>query len=118
MRALNILIVDDEPTILLVLRTLLELRGHTVLTAERSDAARVIAGEHSLDVALIDKRLPGGGLQLAQELAARAPLAGRVVLMSGDGAATEESLGGLPLIGKPFDYDQVVARLEQVGTNA
>ena len=64
-----ILIVDDEQVVRSVLARLLEEEGRLVLTAPSGDEALKLARQHTLDVALVDKNLPGeSGLDVARAL--------------------------------------------------
>ena len=55
----NILIVDDEPVVLDVLRRLLEEQGRGIALAGTPDEAIRIAERGPLEVALVDKNLVG-----------------------------------------------------------
>jgi two-component system, cell cycle response regulator CpdR len=111
MATLRFLIVDDEAAIGMVLKRMLERRGHVVITAADADSARAQSMQ-SYNAAAIDRQLPGNGEKLAEELNARADLRGRVVLMTGG----EVGKSSLPVVKKPFDYDELVERLEALAT--
>jgi DNA-binding NtrC family response regulator len=55
----NVLIVDDEPNMLLVMRMALEEVGFAVHAAERVDDALAILPATELDVILTDLKMPG-----------------------------------------------------------
>ena len=81
----TILIVDDDPAVLVVIKTILTTAGYRVLLAgEGEDAIRLAGQKHiHIDVALLDVRLPGiHGTQLAGELLSLRPNV-RVLFMSG-----------------------------------
>jgi two-component system cell cycle sensor histidine kinase/response regulator CckA len=64
-----ILVVDDEQVVRTVLARLLEEEGRLVLTAGSGEQALKLARQHTLDVALVDKNLPGeSGLDVARSL--------------------------------------------------
>ena len=69
---IRILVVDDEPDILLVLSALLERWGHYVKTFDKpAQALEHIASEDvHYDLVITDYRMPGGisGLDLAKQL--------------------------------------------------
>ena len=52
------LVVEDDPTIRLVLRTNLENDGHRVLEAESAEAALLMIQDEAPDIVLVDLRLP------------------------------------------------------------
>ena len=55
----RILIVDDEPGILANLEAFFEDEGFAVITAATGEAAVAILQNQSVDVAIVDMRLPG-----------------------------------------------------------
>ncbi len=54
-----VLVVDDDPSARLLVRTVLEHAGHDVLEAGDAEQARAIFGERVPDLTLIDLSLPG-----------------------------------------------------------
>ena len=70
---IRILVVDDEPDILLGLNALLEQRGHHVKTFHKAASALehlTSAGGPQYDLLITDYRMPGGmsGLDLAKRV--------------------------------------------------
>jgi DNA-binding NtrC family response regulator len=130
----TILVVDDEPAIAMLCKTILQQAGFSVLDADGSSAALKICTQHegSIDLLLTDLILPPPGFQLASssnqfphvhghELAVRALRIRkdlRVILMSGniegDLAGYGIRLGSLPFLPKPFDLQAMVALVQQV----
>ena len=55
----RVLVVDDEPDVLLLCRLNLEQRGHQVLEAPNGDVALERAHEGALDLVVLDLMLPG-----------------------------------------------------------
>jgi DNA-binding NtrC family response regulator len=79
----SILIVDDEPVVLDVLKRLLEEEGREIALAGSPDEAMAVAAGGPLDVALIDKNLQGAsGLDLSRKLKALQPEL-EVILITG-----------------------------------
>src|SRR3954447_10988240 len=67
-----ILVVDDEPTIRELLRTVLEADGYDVAAVASADAALAVAERRRVDLVLSDLSMPGAsGLDLLLELRAR-----------------------------------------------
>lgn len=74
-----VLVVDDDPAIRRLVRTGLELEGHSVIEAATLAQARALL-DQPFDVVLLDRQLPDGdGLGLVDELAERRPHAGVLV---------------------------------------
>jgi CheY-like chemotaxis protein len=69
---IRILVVDDEPDILVGLGALLERRGHYVKTFDNPAQAleHIVSGEVDYDLVITDYRMPGGisGLDLAKRV--------------------------------------------------
>ncbi|MCA9291609.1 MAG: response regulator [Phycisphaerales bacterium] len=65
----RILLVDDEPHVVCVLRLNLEQAGHTVLSASNGEDAYAIACAEQPDLIVTDYQMPGGGgIELATRL--------------------------------------------------
>lgn len=80
----RILIADDEPRILLGLKTLLTAEGYEVETAADGTAARGILEQRFFDIALLDLMMPGmTGHELISHLHAR-EIDTTVIVVSGD----------------------------------
>ena len=67
--AYKILIVDDEPNILLSFSSLLQDEGYKTVTADSAEAANRILSGQDLDLILLDLQLPGkSGLDFLKDL--------------------------------------------------
>lgn len=111
----RILIVDDEPGILSLLRLVFVQAGYEVFTAESSDAAIDLCGSHTFDVLLSDVRMPGmDGHALARWVAAHQPTA-RPVLMSGYDVECEACplAPRCTIVPKPFNVQTVLRAVER-----
>ncbi len=82
----TILVVDDEPELRALVRAALEPVGYRILEAgSAEEALRVVAGEETVDIVLIDWILPGRtGLDLQRDLFEREPSL-RTILVTGFG---------------------------------
>src|SRR5438132_1920552 len=103
----NILIVDDEPVVLDVLRRLLEEQSREIALAGTPDEAIRIAERGPLEVALVDKNLQGAsGLDLSRKLKALQPEM-EVILITGyaslDTAIEAVQIGAFDYLTKPID---------------
>ena len=130
----TILLVDDEPSITMLCRTILQQAGFSVLDADGSSEALKICTQHEgpIDLLLTDLILPPPGFQLASsanqfphvhghELAIRALRIRkdlRIILMSGnidkDLAGYGIRRGSLPFLSKPFELQALVTLVRQV----
>jgi DNA-binding response OmpR family regulator len=111
----RILVVDDEPDILLLLRMNLEAEGHDVLLAADGEMALARIAEHKPDLVLLDVMMPlldGWGVLQALQGQDRA-----VVMVSAKAdprdAQRALELGALDYLTKPFDLDRLLAVVEE-----
>jgi two-component system, cell cycle sensor histidine kinase and response regulator CckA len=103
----RILIVDDEPVVLDVLKRLLEEDGRDIALASSPDEAMRLAGRGPLEVALVDKNLQGAsGLDLSRKLKAVQPEL-EIILITGyaslDTAIEAVQIGAFDYLTKPID---------------
>jgi two-component system cell cycle sensor histidine kinase/response regulator CckA len=103
----RLLIVDDEPMVLDVLRRLLVEPEREVEVASGPEGALEIAGRFPIDVALVDKNLLGAsGLELSRKLKALQPEL-EVILITGyaslETAVEAVQIGAFDYLTKPID---------------
>ena len=114
----TILVVDDEPDVREVLEEYLAAHGYAVIGAESASAARTIAANQSVDLALVDIHMPGeDGLSLARHLRERyASIA--IVMLTSAGTVVDRivglEMGADDYVPKPFDPRELVARVKSV----
>ncbi len=113
---LRILIVDDEPSVLLETAASLK-RHYEPLTAVSAEEAERILAQQRVDLLLTDLKLPGkDGLALL-ELAKAANPDLPVVVMSGHGSIEEAvkaiRLGAADFVEKPFGPDRLQVTVER-----
>ncbi|MFF7141107.1 response regulator transcription factor [Streptomyces sp. SID2888] len=116
-REATVLVVEDEESIADVLTIALRYHRFQVMTAGTVREALALAERTRPDVALLDVMLPDGdGRALGRELRARHPGSGVVFVTARDAPA--EIVGALGFgddyITKPFNIDEVVARVRAV----
>jgi NtrC-family two-component system response regulator AlgB len=119
MRALSILVIDDEPNIRKTLGLSLEALGCRAHTAAGPEDALDEAGRSLFDVALLDLRLgTGSGLDLLPQLLAQSPWM-KVVVMTAyasiDTAVQAMRLGAFDYLPKPFSQEELSLMLEKAG---
>ncbi len=114
----TILVVDDEPDVREVLEEYFVAHGYAVIGAESADAARTMAAQHPVDLALVDINMPGeDGLSLARHLRER--YAKTAIVMLTSAATVVDRIVGLEMgaddyVPKPFDPRELVARVKSV----
>jgi len=106
-----VLIVEDEPNILMILATYLSGEGYRVLQAENAEQAfEILATKPHLDLMITDYRLPGGisGVMIAEPAVKLRPEL-KVIFISGYPQEIAESGSPIaqraPILAKPFDLD-------------
>lgn len=106
-----ILIVDDEKGIRFALKKALQKEGHTVHEAENLSTAREILAQETVDVLLLDMKLPdGSGLELLSEC--KQQHADKIVIMMTafgdvDMAVSAMQMGAENFRTKPFNVDEM-----------
>ena len=113
----RILIVDDEPRILLLLQSLLKANGYEVESARDGSSALDIVRRGGIDIAITDLRMaPMDGMTLFKEIKALAPEMPVILLTA---YATVETAveamksGIFDYITKPFKVDDMIACLKR-----
>jgi two-component system sensor histidine kinase/response regulator len=113
----RILVVDDQPANLRVVRALLTRHGHEVLTATNGEEALAIAAEQVPDLMLLDMMMPGmDGFALLGEIKQRVELL-RVPVVFLTAAQDRELLlrafdaGAVDYVTKPFMPEELLVRV-------
>lgn len=115
----SILVVDDSPESLTVLRLLLTKRGHRVRPALNGEMALKAIGKSLPDLILLDIMMPPGedGYEICRKLKSDDRTRDIPVLFVSALGKTEDRIkafqaGGVDYIGKPFHTEEVLARVE------
>ena len=112
----TILVVDDRPELLDGLQRTLARNGYAVRTAADGDAALDAALDHGPDLVILDVGLPKrNGLSVARELRRRGFRAPVLMLTARDTVPDKVSgldAGADDYLAKPFDYDELLARVK------
>jgi len=114
----SLLIVDDEPAVLSVLkRTFLE-KGYQIHTARHAEEALALINMVRIDAAIIDLKMPGmDGLALLKELKNDFPQIMSIILTGYGGikeAVEAIKLGAVDFLEKPFSPEGLRARITQL----
>jgi len=112
--ALTVLVVDDDPLIVMTVNELLTHMGHQCLEAHSARRALEMleSGQH-VDVVITDYAMPGmTGIQLAERIKERWPLL-PVVLASGFAEVPEDFVIDISRLPKPYGRADLFRILEQ-----
>ena len=112
-----ILVVDDEPQILRVMRTSLPARGYEVRTAADGDEALDEIGKQMPDIIILDLGMPGmSGLEVCRRVREFSSVP--VIVLSAKGSESDKvaalDLGADDYVTKPFGMDELLARVRAV----
>ncbi|NOT34012.1 MAG: response regulator [Candidatus Eisenbacteria bacterium] len=103
----RVLVVDDEETLVYVIRSILETNGCEVITAGSAESALTQLEANAIDVAVCDIVLPGmNGLQLLASIKHRRPEIEVLIMTSHasiDTAVQALRAGAYDYLHKPFD---------------
>jgi DNA-binding response OmpR family regulator len=115
---MRILVVEDEPRMLELLRKGLYERAFTVMTAPDGEAGLEIATTHAFDAVVLDIGLPRlDGYGLMRALRTRGSVTPVLMLTARD--TEDDIIRGLDLgaddyLTKPFSFPELVARLHSI----
>jgi DNA-binding response OmpR family regulator len=116
----SVLVVDDEPNIVLSLEFLMRQAGYDVRVARDGDAALAAIAERPPDLVLLDLMIPGrDGYEVCQAIRADARCARtRVVMLTARSREVERekglALGADDYVTKPFSTRDLVERVRQL----
>ena len=115
---MQILLVDDEPTIRLSIGDALRNAGHSVKTAADGAEALKLVGRGSFDVIVTDLRMPKvDGLTVLRRIRQELPST-EVILITAHGTTIDEVSalhdGAAAFVTKPFQVDQLLRRLAEI----
>jgi DNA-binding NtrC family response regulator len=121
-RAPTLLVVDDEPTILGILKRVAEKGGFEVQTCTGGPEALEHLKHHHADIAAVDLQMPDvGGIDVLRAIREADPDC-QVILMTGratiESAVEAVKLGAVDYLTKPVDFDRFKALLATVRDNA
>lgn len=116
----TVLVVDDDPLILRVVATVLDLEAYEVVTAVSAEAAMKVLPEQAVDVVVTDVMMPGmDGYQLCEWIRGEPATAGLPVIMltarDDDGArAHGREVGGDAHVSKPFSPLDLIETIDRL----
>ncbi len=114
----RILIVDDDQTIGLMLKDILEFSDHKVTVSQQPKITKENILKHDIELILLDKLISGvDGTDVCAELKADEEVAHiPIIMMSALHNVGDlcKSVGAVEFIPKPFDMDTLLNRVSEV----
>ena len=119
----RILVADDDPDLLELLKMDLGYQGYEILTATNGKEALQTATSEQLDLCLLDVMMPyidgyHVAYEISSKLGAKAP---KIVIMTSRDTVREKGValmsGALSVVQKPFVMDQLHKVLENILNN-
>jgi len=113
----TVMVVDDTPENLELLNGMLRQKGYRVLTFPRGDLALKAAAKNPPDLILLDIMMPGmDGFEVCERLKADESLKRIPVIFISALSETMDkvkafSVGGVDYVTKPFQFEEVMARV-------
>ena len=116
----KILIVDDEPNIVISLEFLMKKEGFAVAVASDGDEALALVASFNPDLLLLDVMMPKkSGFEVCEALRADPERAGlKIVMLTAKGRDTEMAkglaLGADAYVTKPFSTRELVDKVKEI----
>ena len=117
----RVLLIDDEPTILLMMKKMIERAGYEVDLASNGEDGLILIDNYKFDLVITDIIMPEKeGLEIITELRKKHPEI-RIIAISGGGRLSPEGylesaemLGADRIFKKPFARAELVAAIEEL----
>lgn len=114
----EILVLDDVLDAVILVRKILERKGHTVHTFTEEEEAITYAGNHHVDLAILDIKLKKmSGVQVLEQLRKVAPLM-KAIMLTGyptiETAREALELGAGEYCVKPIDKQELEEKVAEV----
>lgn len=119
-RGVSVLVIDDEPEIVLLLQRILEGEGFDVDAVNGGHEALMILSKQSFDLVICDLKMPGiGGRDIYEYIGQQQPeLAQHMIFTTGDTVSNDSRAflqeAQRPFISKPFKPQTVLAQVSTV----
>jgi DNA-binding response OmpR family regulator len=116
----KVLVVDDEPNIVMSLRFLMEREGYQVEVAPTGKAALEALGREPADLVLLDVMMPDvDGFEVCQRIRTSSGWAAtKVIMLTAKGREVERekglALGADAYVTKPFSTRDLVVRVKRM----
>ncbi len=113
----SVLVIDDEPAILEVMRLNLTKEGYHVLTAASGEQGLTILSEKLVDVVIVDYKMPGmNGIDFLEKAKAKhqdIPIILATAYGTIEMAVKAMRLGAYNYLTKPLNYEEMILLLKQ-----
>ena len=112
--AAHVLVVDDDPRILSMMRRILEVDGYSVVTAAQGDAALETLRREQVDLVVLDVMMPGAdGFEVCRTVRRESPVP--ILMLTARDESTDKvnglDCGADDYVVKPFDAEELLARV-------
>jgi DNA-binding response OmpR family regulator len=119
MNTKTVLLVDDDPVVLTLMRRVLEKAGYRVCVASDGNKGLALAERETPDLIVVDLLMaPTSGLQLIEKLKTFPQAPARVIMITASDADRPQAhalkLGVADYIRKPIVADQFLATVQRV----
>jgi two-component system response regulator MprA len=109
-----VLVVDDDPRMLSMMRRVLEVDGYSVATADGGDAALDIVRAESVDLLILDVMMPGAdGFEICRTVRRESGVP--ILMLTARDEAVDKitglDCGADDYVVKPFNPDELMARV-------
>ncbi len=110
----HVLVVDDDPRILSMMRRILEVDGHSVVTAAEGDSALETLRREQVDLVVLDVMMPGAdGFEVCRTVRRESPVP--ILMLTARDEAVDKvnglDCGADDYVVKPFDAEELLARV-------
>lgn len=117
-RSMNILVVEDDPTIRTLVKAILTKNGNKVSLAETATEGEKMAMNGNLDMIILDLRLPdGNGYDVCESIRVKGVKTPVLVLSAEhetDVKVKVLNVGADDYLTKPFNRDELTARIDAI----
>jgi len=116
----TVLLVDDEPNILVPLEFLVKKEGYDTLTAGNGKEALKMLEQHPINIVVLDVMMPGlGGFEVAQKIRQNPKWEDiRIIFLTAKGTTADKMAGyksgGEIYLTKPFDNEELIETINGV----
>lgn len=115
---INVLVADDSPETIELIRRNLETLGYTIYSASQVQSAVRLLGQLDIDLVITDLKMPGeNGIELVRHVAENFKSVGVLVITgfpSIQGAVESIKVGAEEYLVKPFTDDELFRSVERV----
>lgn len=116
----TVLLVDDEPNILIPLEFLMLQQGFNVLTAQSGAEALALIKQQGPDIVVLDVMMPGmTGFELASQIRQQSEFSEIAIIFLTAKGTSEDRMQGYAngaemYLTKPFDNDEIVRAVSEM----